>query len=189
MTDPSREDAEQAVRTLIQYIGEDPTRKGLQSTPRRVVDALREMTEGGRRDPQEALGTTFRVTQDAFVIRRNIRFTSLCEHHMLPFTGVAHIAYLPNGERGIVGLSKLDRVFEGFARRLQVQERLTTQVADAIEEALDPRGVAVIVKAVHQCTVCRGVRQSDADMVTSVVRGRFRTDHGAKNELMALLTI
>jgi GTP cyclohydrolase I len=184
-----RAEAEEAVRTLLRYIGEYPTRDGLQDTPRRVVDALTEMTSGYRDDAASILGTSFRVTHDEIILLSGVRFSSLCEHHMLPFQGVAHVAYIPDptSERGIVGISKLARVVEMYARRLQVQERMTDQVADAILESLSPKAVAVIVKAHHECMGCRGVLQPDALMTTSAMRGVFRDDPAARAELMALI--
>jgi GTP cyclohydrolase I len=181
--------AQEAVRTLLKFIGEDPSRDGLRDTPRRVVESLVEMTTGYGEDAASILGTSFRVTHDEIILLSGIRFSSLCEHHMLPFQGEAHVAYIPNprSERGIIGISKLARVVEMYARRLQVQERMTDQVADAILEALAPKGVAVIVKAHHECMGCRGVLQPSALMTTSAMRGVFRDDPAARAELMSLI--
>lgn len=173
-----------AVVELLYHIGEDPGREGLLDTPARVARALREMTSGYEEDPAEILGTTFDVACDELVVLRGIRFTSLCEHHMLPFTGTATVGYLPGAR--VVGLSKLARLVLCFARRLQVQERLTRQVARAIMEHLDAAGAGVVVRAHHHCMGCRGVKQPDAEMVTSAMLGAFRDDPAARAELLAL---
>jgi GTP cyclohydrolase I len=187
--DKARAAAEDAVHTLLEFIGEDPSRDGLRDTPKRVVNSLLEMTGGYREDAELVLGTSFRVTHDEIILLSGIRFSSLCEHHMLPFQGVAHVAYIPapGVERGIVGISKLARVVEVYARRLQVQERMTDQVADAVEKAIGPKGVAVVVKARHECMGCRGVLQPEAVMTTSAMRGVFRDDPAARGELLALI--
>lgn len=153
-------------------------------TPARMVKALYEMTEGYRQDPMEILSKQFPSSADGIVVLQNIRFSSVCEHHVLPFVGTASVGYIPNGR--IVGLSKLARVTECFARRLQVQERLTEQIANAVEEALNAKAVGVIMKAQHQCMACRGVRQTDAVMVTSCVRGIFENDSSARNEFLKM---
>ncbi len=175
---------EQAVRTLLDAIGEDPDREGLLDTPKRVVKSLKEMTSGYAMEPAEALGTTFSEKHDSLIILKGVRFTSLCEHHMLPFIGTASVAYIP-GER-IVGLSKLARIVEVFAKRLQVQERMTEQIANAIDEHIEPRGVGVVIRGHHSCMSCRGVRQQDSEMVTSCMLGLLREDPQARNELLTL---
>src|SRR5580692_1449242 len=170
----SREEAEAAVRALIAYIGEDPAREGLVDTPKRVVGALDELYKGYREIPADALARTFGETEayDDFVLIRDIRFTSHCEHHMLPFYGKAHIAYRPV-ER-VVGLSKLARLVDTYARRLQTQEHLTSQIAVAIDEVLKPRGVAVLLEAEHTCMSVRGVGKPGAATVTTRFLGTFR---------------
>jgi GTP cyclohydrolase I len=175
---------EDGVVRLLQTIGEDPKREGLVETPGRVIKALREMTSGYGDDPKAILSKTFDVTHDEMIVVRGIRFTSLCEHHMLPFNGTAVVGYLP-GKR-IVGLSKLARLVQCFARRLQVQERMTSQITKAIMSNLDAPGAGCILTAHHHCMGCRGVRQPDADMVTSSLLGVFRTDPLARSEFMAL---
>lgn len=184
-TDPSK-DMEDTVRRQLEYIGEDPNREGLKDTPKRVIKALTEMTQGYRANIGDILKTTFDIQYDQVVVLRDITFTSLCEHHLLPFTGEACVGYLP-GER-ILGLSKLARLVHAFASRLQVQERLTTQVAQALVDALNPRGVAVVIKAAHMCMQCRGVRQQGAEMVTSAMVGKFRESPELRAEFMALAT-
>lgn len=175
---------EDAVVRLLEFLGEDPTRDGLLDTPGRVLRALREMTAGYGEDPHEVLGTTFDVAHDELVAVTGIEFVSMCEHHMLPFTGTASIGYLP-GER-IVGLSKLARIVDTFGRRLQVQERMTTQIAEAINEVLAPRGVAVVLAAQHSCMSCRGVRKRST-MVTSSMTGRFRENEALRAEFLSLV--
>jgi GTP cyclohydrolase IA len=172
-----------AVRRLLEWVGEDPTREGLLDTPKRVAKAWREMTVGYAEDPGSVLGTTFDVACDQLVAVTGIEFVSLCEHHVLPFTGVASVGYLP-GER-VVGLSKLGRVVDTFSRRLQVQERMTAQIAEAIQEHLAPQGVAVVVRGQHSCMSCRGVRKR-SEMVTSAMLGEFRTNAELRNEFLAL---
>lgn len=174
-----------AVRELIRWIGEDPDRPGLRDTPDRVVRALKEMTQGYSQSPAEILSRVFHEDFDEIVVVRGIAFTSLCEHHLLPFTGVADVGYLPGG-KGIVGLSKIARLVDCFSRRLQVQERLTKEIAGAIEEHLEARGVGVVIQAHHSCMACRGVRKAGAEMVTSVMKGIFRDDRGARAELLEL---
>lgn len=176
---------EQNVARLIQGIGEDPNRPGLRDTPKRVVKALAEMTSGYQQDPATILARDFETDgYDEMVLSRGIEFCSLCEHHMLPFTGVAHVGYVPR--RRIVGLSKMARLVECFARRLQVQERLTRQVAEAMLHHLKPMGVGVVVVGRHSCMSCRGVRKPGSDMVTSCMLGVLRTDASARAEFMAL---
>ena len=177
---------EGAVRILLgRVVWEDPEREGLLDTPRRVINALQEMTSGYGQDPQEVLGTTFEKDgYDEMVVLRGIDFVSLCEHHMLPFTGTAAVGYVP-GDR-VVGLSKLARLVDCFARRLQIQERMTKQIADAVMEVLQPKGVGVVVAAHHSCMGCRGVRKAGADMVTSSLAGVMRKDAAARAEFLGL---
>lgn len=187
----SASEAERCVQTLLRYIGEDPQRDGLLDTPQRVLKALREMTSGYDEDPSEILAKTFEVeiSSDQMVLLDRIEFTSLCEHHLLPFSGTASVAYIPDRtvERPVVGLSKLARLVGCFARRLQVQERMTEQIADALEASLKPEGVGVVVRAVHSCMSCRGVEQRTSAMVTSSMRGRFATDRETRQELLSFL--
>lgn len=181
-------EAHEAVRTLLRWIGEDPEREGLKRTPERVAKALREMTSGYHVDPQGVLATTFNgENYDEVIVVPGIRVTSMCEHHMLPFVGTATVAYLPGADNRIVGLSKLPRLVEVFSRRLQVQERLTRQIADTLNEKLKPRGVAVIIRAQHMCMTCRGVRQHDASMVTSCFMGEARDNPTLKAEILRLV--
>ncbi|MGH9306580.1 MAG: GTP cyclohydrolase I FolE, partial [Acidimicrobiales bacterium] len=168
-------------------IGEDPQRDGLSDTPQRVAAMYLELSEGMRQDPRHHLVVTFDAGHDEMVMVKDIAFASLCEHHLMPFIGKAHVAYIPNGDGRITGLSKLARLVDGFARRLQVQERLTTQVADAIEEALVPRGVLVVIEAEHLCMSMRGVKKTGALTVTSAVRGLFRTDASTRTEAMQFI--
>lgn len=176
-----------AVRVLLsEVISEDPTRDGLRDTPRRVVKALREMTEGYEMKPAEILSTTFDEPHDEMIVLRGVRFTSLCEHHVLPFTGSATVGYIPNGGGKIVGLSKLARLVECYAKRLQVQERMTDQITAALLEHLEPRGAGAVVRASHACMAVRGARQPDAEMVTSSLHGLLREDPAARAEFMAL---
>lgn len=184
--DVSADDVRKAVTTLLRYIGEDPSRDGLQETPDRVARAWLEMTDGYAIRPEKILSTTFEGSSDEMVLLKNIEFNSLCEHHLLPFTGKAHVAYLPSGGR-IVGLSKLARIVDVFAHRLQVQERMTDQIADAIAHHLKPSGVAVVVEGVHSCMCLRGVRKNGAAMITSSLRGVFRSDNATRAEFMSLI--
>lgn len=166
--------AETNIRRLLQCLGEDPDREGLKDTPRRVVKAWFEMTAGYRQDPVKILTTSFAGEgYDQMILCRGIEFYSCCEHHMLPFTGTASVAYIPKPGGKVVGLSKMARVVDCFARRLQIQERLTKQIADAMQEALEPAGVGVIVQAKHLCMSCRGVGKHQSDMVTTALRGNF----------------
>jgi GTP cyclohydrolase I len=176
---------EDSVVRLLQYIGEKPERDGLKDTPSRVLRAYREMTTGYEMDPAAILARCFDVAHDEMVVLRGIRFTSLCEHHLLPFTGEAAVGYIP-GEK-IVGISKLARVVECFSKRLQVQERMTQQIAEAIQEALNPIGVGVVVRAHHACMGCRGVVQPEAEMLTSCMLGKMRERPEARAELMGLI--
>lgn len=170
---------------LIQHIGEDPTREGLLDTPRRVTKALREMTQGYNVDPASILQTTFDVPHDQMIVVRQVQFTSLCEHHLLPFTGHATVGYIPTDR--VVGLSKLARLVDCFSQRLQVQERLTDEIADAIETHLSPLGVGVILSATHSCMAIRGVRKTGT-MTTSAMRGVMRERPEARSELLTLHT-
>ena len=174
-----------AVRRLIRVTGEDPDRDGLLETPRRVVAALRDMTSGYRDDPAQILSTTFQVSHDELVVLRGIRFSSLCEHHLLPFMGTAAVGYLPGGR--VIGLSKLARLVHCFARRLQVQERMTEQIASALMEHADALGAGVVVRGHHCCMGCRGVRQPDSEMVTSCMLGVMRDRPAARAELLAMM--
>ena len=177
---------EGAVRTILKNIGEDPDREGLLKTPDRVARMFDELTSGYHVDPVKMLnGALFSVDYDEMVIVKDIEFHSLCEHHMLPFSGKAHVAYIPNGK--VVGLSKIPRIVEMFARRLQVQERMTVQIADFIEEVLQPQGVAVVIEGVHMCMVMRGVKKDGASMVTSAMRGCFRESNKTRAEFMGLI--
>lgn len=177
--------AEQAAFDLLRAIGENPQRRGLTETPRRVAEAYAEMMRGMREDPAEHLRTTFEVQADEMVMVKDIEFYSMCEHHLLPFFGKAHVAYLPRNGK-ITGLSKLARCVDGYARRPQVQERLTCQVADALERVLDPRGVAVIVEANHMCMSMRGVSQGSSVTLTSTFRGELQQE-SYRHELMSLI--
>jgi GTP cyclohydrolase IA len=179
------EELQDVVRRQLALLGEDPGRDGLARTPRRVADALRWLTRGYAMDVREVIGgALFEETHENMVMVRDIELYSLCEHHMLPFYGRAHIAYIPNGH--IVGLSKLPRVVEVFARRLQVQERLTEQVAGALEEVLAPRGVGVVVEAAHLCMMMRGVEKQNSMTITSALRGVFRDDPKTRDEFLRL---
>lgn len=176
-------DGEHAVEILLSLIGEDPNRDGLLSTPSRVVKALLEMTAGYGESPQEILSTTFAEHSDELIILRGIDFNSICEHHMLPFQGVAHVGYLPGK---VVGISKLARLVHCFARRLQIQERMTQQIAHAVETHLQARGVGVIVVANHLCMACRGVRLPSTQLVTSSMLGTLRSDTATRSEFLRL---
>ncbi len=185
---PSEEEAEAAVRTLIRLAGEDPQREGLRDTPKRVVKAYRELFAGYSIDPVSLLARTFEDVQgyDEMVLLRDIRVESHCEHHMVPIIGRCHVAYLPR-ER-VVGISKLARVVDAYARRLQIQERLTAQIADTIAEVLQPRGVAVVIEAGHQCMTTRGVHKAGVSMVTSRMLGAFRDNPSTRQEFLELIS-
>ncbi len=172
---------EDAVVTLLRWIGEDPDRDGLRDTPARVAKAWREMTSGYDDDPAAILARTFDESSDEMIVLRGIAFHSTCEHHLLPFHGTATVGYLPGK---VVGISKLARLVECFARRLQIQERMTRQIAEAIEEHLDARGAGVIVRAHHLCMGCRGVRQQETEMVTSAMLGTLRSDPKSRAEFL-----
>lgn len=182
---PGRE-LESAVRTLLEEIGEDPDREGLARTPARVRRMYDELTAGYRTDPQALInGACFAVDYDEMVVVRDIEFFSLCEHHLLPFYGRIHVGYLPRGR--VIGLSKIPRVVDMYARRLQVQERMTQQVAAFLMEQLDPKGVGCVAEASHLCTMMRGVRKEQARMVTSAMLGRFRLDEKTRTEFLTLI--
>ena len=186
-TRPSRAEAEQAIRTLLRWTGDDPDREGLHDTPARVVRSYEEFFAGYQTDPADILVRTFEETDgyDEMVLLRGVRFESHCEHHMVPIIGTAHVAYMPNHR--VVGISKLARVVEAFARRLQIQERLTAQIADTIQDVLQPRGVAVVLEAEHQCMSTRGVHKPGVSMVTSRMLGCFREDRATRQEFLSML--
>ena len=183
----TREAAENAVRTLLQWAGEDPAREGLVDTPKRVVDAYRDWFSGYAENPHTYLKRTFEEVAgyDELIVLRDITFESHCEHHMAPIIGKAHVGYLPNDK--VVGISKLARVVESFARRFQVQEKLTAQVAHCIEDVLKPRGVGVVIEAAHQCMTTRGVHKTGVTMVTSQMLGSFREDARTRSEFLRLV--
>lgn len=176
---------EKAVREILTAIGEDPDREGLLKTPNRVARAYAELMEGLKMDPRIHLRTVFHERYQEVVLLRDIEFHSMCEHHLLPFTGRAHVAYLPDGK--VVGLSKLARLVEGYARRPQVQERLTTQIADALMEELNPIGAACVIEAVHTCMTIRGVKKHGSTMVTSELRGIFKENPASRAEILSLM--
>jgi len=178
---------EKAIREVLIAVGEDPDRDGLQATPGRVARMYGEIFAGLHDDPCRHLTTTFEADHDEMVMVRDIPFHSMCEHHLVPFVGKAHVAYIPNDDGHITGLSKLARVVEGFSKRPQVQERLTTQIADAIEEALRPKGVLVVIEAEHLCMSMRGVRKPGSITVTSAVRGLFRASEATRAEAMSFI--
>ena len=184
---PSKEQAEAAVRTLIAWAGDDPNREGLLETPDRVVRAYGEFFKGYALDPRDYLAKTFEETDgyDEIVLLKDIRFESHCEHHMVPFIGKAHVAYLPN--RRVVGISKLARVVDAFSKRLQIQEKMTAQIANIIDEVLEPRGVAVVVEAAHQCMTMRGVHKPGVSLVTSRLLGAFRDDPSTRREFLSMV--
>lgn len=183
----SRADAEQAVRTLIKWAGDDPDREGLVGTPDRVVRAYEEFFAGYALDPVQFLERTFEETEgyDDMVVLRDVRIESHCEHHMVPILGKAHVAYIPN--RRVVGISKLARVAEAYAKRMQIQEKLTAQIANTVQEVLEPRGVAVVVEAAHQCMTTRGIHMPGVSMVTSRMLGEFRDNDRTRREFLAMI--
>lgn len=185
---PTEEEAKAAVRTLIAYVGEDPDREGLIDTPKRVVGAWQDFFAGYNDDPVDILGRTFEEVDgyDEIVIVRDIRVESHCEHHIVPIIGKAHVAYLP--DRRVVGISKLARVVDAFAKRMQVQETLTAQIADTINNVLRPKGVAVLVEAAHMCMTTRGVHKPGADTVTTCTRGVFKSDPAMRREFLELVS-
>ncbi|MFO1324356.1 MAG: GTP cyclohydrolase I FolE [Burkholderiales bacterium] len=184
---PSRDDAKDAVRTLIRWAGDDPDREGLVETPDRVVRAYEEFFSGYEQDPAEILAKTFSEVDgyDEMIVMNDIRFESHCEHHMVPIIGKAHIGYLP--DRRVVGISKLARLVEVYARRLQIQEKMTVQIADTLQHVLQPKGVGVVVEASHQCMTTRGVHKPGASLVTSRMLGAFRSDSSTRREFMAII--
>jgi GTP cyclohydrolase I len=184
---PERAEAEEAVRTLLRWAGDDPTREGLLGTPERVARAFEEWFAGYDVDPALLLRRTFEETEgyDEMVVLRDISFESFCEHHLAPIIGKAHVAYLP--EHRVIGISKLARVVEAFAKRLQIQEKLTAQIANAIDTELQPRGVAVVIEATHQCMSTRGVHKHGVAMVTSRMLGAFRDDPMTRREFLAMI--
>jgi len=186
-TRPSEAAAEEAFRSIIRWIGEDPSRDGLRETPQRLVRAFREYFCGYEEDPEEILKTTFEEVDgyDEMVVLRGVPFESHCEHHVAPIIGRAWVGYVPN--RRVVGISKLARVVEAYARRLQIQERMTAQIANAIETVLSPGGVAVVIKATHHCMLSRGVKKHGADLVTSRMLGVFRDNQMTRSEFLALV--
>jgi GTP cyclohydrolase I len=182
-----RERVERAVRELLEAVGEDVGRDGLASTPARVARLYAEVLSGMHEDPCEHLTVTFEAEHDEMVMVRDIPFASLCEHHLVPFSGRAHVAYIPGPDGRVTGLSKLARLVDGYARRLQVQERMTTQIAEALVNALDPWGVLVVIEAEHLCMSIRGVKKPGTVTVTSAVRGGFKDDPRARAEAMAFI--
>jgi GTP cyclohydrolase I len=184
---PSREEAEKAVQTLLRWAGDDPSREGLIDTPKRVAKAYEEWFQGYKDDPEEYLKRTFEEVEgyDEMITLRDIRFESHCEHHLAPIIGKAHVAYLPTNR--VVGISKLARVVEAFSRRLQVQEKLTAQIATAIDKVLKPKGVAVVIEGAHQCMTTRGVHKPGVTMVTSSMLGEFRKNPLTRREFLTII--
>jgi GTP cyclohydrolase I len=184
---PTQQDAENAIRTLLLWAGDDPSREGLLDTPKRVAKAYREWFCGYDEDPDELLARSFEETDgyDEMVVLRDIRLESTCEHHMAPILGRVHVAYLPSGR--VVGISKLARVVDAYGKRLQIQEKLTAQIANSIERILKPKGVAVVVEAAHQCMTTRGVHKPGVTMVTSRMLGDFRTNDATRREFLAMI--
>jgi len=184
---PSREQAEQAVRTLIAWAGDNPQREGLVETPKRVVNAYQDFFSGYNEDPIKILGKTFEEIEgyDDIVLIKNIRLESHCEHHMVPFLGVAHVAYLPN--KKVVGISKIARLVDIFAKRLQTQETMTAQIANSINIALNPRGVAVLIDAKHQCMTTRGIHKVNASTVTTAFFGEFKNNPTLENRFLQMI--
>ena len=187
MSESEKPDAiEPLVEAMLKELGEEPGRDGLLRTPKRVAKSMRFLTQGYRQDPHEILnGALFDVTYDEMVIVKDIEIYSLCEHHLLPFMGRVHVAYIPNGK--VVGLSKIPRLVEMFARRLQVQERLTSEIGETLESVLNPKGVAVVVEAIHLCMMMRGVAQQNSFAITSSLRGVFESNSKTRSEFMDLI--
>lgn len=187
MSKVTREEAEKAIETLLGWIGEDPTREGLRKTPKRVAAAYEDWFKGYQDDPEDFLNKTFSEVDgyDEMVVLKDIRYESHCEHHMAPIIGRVHVGYLPN--RKVIGISKLARVVEAYAKRLQVQERMTAQIANCIQNTLKPKGVGVIVEGTHQCMTTRGVRKSGVSMITSQLLGDFRTDSSTRMEFLNII--
>lgn len=186
-TRPSREEAMEAVRTLLRWAGDDPKREGLLDTPRRVIEAYEEYFSGYSADPEKVMARTFEEVEgyDEMVILKNMQFESHCEHHMAPIIGKAHIGYIP--DRRVVGISKLARLLDIYAKRLQTQETMTAQIADMIQKTLEPKGVAVIIDAAHQCMTTRGVHKPGTNTVTSRMLGLFRSDPRTRSEFLAMI--
>ena len=184
---PSRAEAEAAVRTLLRWAGDDPAREGLRGTPDRVVRAYEEYFAGYRSDPVEELHRTFSEIDgyDEMVVLKEIRFESHCEHHIAPIIGKAHVAYLP--DRRVVGISKLARLVEVYAKRLQIQEKMTAQIANTLDEVLQPKGVAVVIEAAHQCMTTRGIHKPGTQMITSRMTGAFRNNEKTRREFLAMI--
>jgi len=176
-----------AVTAIIEAIGEDPNREGLKDTPGRVAEMYAELFMGVDKDPKDDLDVGFELGHREMVILKDIPFYSMCEHHLLPFYGVAHVGYIPNDEGRIVGISKLARVVETIARRPQVQERMTTEIADAVDEGIKPAGVAVVIQAEHLCMVMRGIKKPGSNVITSAIRGAFRRRPASRAEFFSLI--
>jgi GTP cyclohydrolase I len=176
-----------AVADIIKAVGEDPTREGLRDTPERVAEMYGELFVGMDKNPADDLAVGFELGHREMVVLKDIPFYSMCEHHLLPFYGVAHIGYIPNAEGRIVGISKLARVVETVARRPQVQERMTTEIADAIDEGLKPDGVAVVIQAEHLCMIMRGIKKPGSNVITSAIRGAFRRKPASRAEFFSLI--
>ena len=189
MSKPSREEAMQAVKTLIEWAGDDPTREGLVETPKRVVAAYEEFFEGYTQDPEDILRKTFEEVEgyDEMVIVKDIRLESHCEHHIVPILGTAHIGYIPN--KRVVGISKLARIVDVFGKRLQTQETMTSQIATTIENVLNPKGVAVVIDAWHQCMSTRGVHKTESSTVTSSMKGVFKENQVTRNEFLSFINL
>ena len=176
-----------AVTEIIKAIGEDPSREGIKDTPQRVAEMYAELFQGMDKDPKEDLEVGFELGHREMVVLKDIPFYSMCEHHLLPFFGVAHVGYIPNAEGRIVGISKLARVVETIARRPQVQERMTTEIADAIDEGIKPAGVAVVIQAEHLCMTMRGIKKPGSNVITSAIRGAFRKRSASRAEFFSLI--
>ena len=189
MSKPSREEAMQAVKTLIEWAGDDPTREGLVETPKRVVAAYEELFEGYTQDPEDILRKTFEEVEgyDEMVIVKDIRLETHCEHHIVPILGTAHIGYIPN--KRVVGISKLARIVDVFGKRLQTQETMTSQIATTIENVLNPKGVAVVIDAGHQCMSTRGVHKTESSTVTSSMKGVFKENQVTRNEFLSFINL
>ncbi|GIR09105.1 MAG: GTP cyclohydrolase 1 [Gammaproteobacteria bacterium] len=189
MSKPTREEAQKAVRTLIEWAGDNPDREGLVETPKRVVKAYEEFFAGYDDDPEEILRKTFEEVEgyDEMVLVKNIRLESHCEHHIVPILGKAHIAYIPNNR--VVGISKLARIVDAFGKRLQTQETMTAQIANTIEKVLEPKGVAVVIDAAHQCMTTRGIHKPESSTVTSCMRGIFKENPRTRNEFLTFIKL
>ena len=189
MSKPTREEAQKAVRTLIEWAGDNPEREGLIETPKRVVKAYEEFFAGYDDDPEEILRKTFEEVEgyDEMVLVKNIRLESHCEHHIVPILGKAHIAYIPNNR--VVGISKLARIVDAFGKRLQTQETMTAQIANTIEKVLEPKGVAVVIDAAHQCMTTRGIHKPESSTVTSCMRGVFKENPRTRNEFLTFIKL